>query len=384
MPSSHGERRTDSSSADLAQRILEREERFRRAHEVAADAVTVPASERLAWVESHPDCLCCEFAELMIAISRERRGEEPHDSVRYAHLAVCAAEASVRILGDFDDDVRALAWAELGNAHRICGDLRLAGIAFHQARSRAKQASDPLVQVEVDSLEASYRDYRREFALAEKLLRRARRIATRVGGTELTARIDVQLAEIARRTERYTEAIEIISAALSDLDVRSCPRLAIIGIHNLSYCLLELGALDPGLSLLRRFQPAYLAFADPRLRTRRDWLEAKALAQRGELEESESLLLQVLEMFAALRCPYEVAIVHLDLAEICIVQSRWMDVERITSALLDICRTIGADTESIAAVQLLGETAARRQITVKAMLDVATVVRRHLAPRAEL
>jgi tetratricopeptide (TPR) repeat protein len=374
----------DRWAVALGQRISEREERIRRAYEVAAEAVTVPPAERQAWVASRPDCLCPEFVELMIAMARERRGEEPRESVQFAHLAVSAAEAYVRAGGEDGDDARALAWAELGNAHRICGDLRRAGIAFDHARGRMRHSSDPLVRAEVYSLEASYRDYRREFVIADRLLRRAVRLERRLGTKDAVVKLQIQRAEIARRTQRYSEAIETLIPALRSIDARRFPRLAVVGIHNLSYCLLQIGALQEGLAILRRFRPAYIAFADPRLRARRAWLEAKALGWAEDLDESEMLLRAVLERFAELDCPYEVAIVHLDLAEICIAQNRWTDVEKIAAALLTICNASGVDTEGIAAIQLLKEAATRRQITSQALLDAMTAIRRNLAPRAVL
>lgn len=370
----------DRLPASLADRVAAREERFRRAHAVAAEVVTLPPAERRAFVAAHPDCLCPEFVELMIAMARERRGEEPRDSVRCAHLAVTAIEAYVGAGGRHGDDLRALAWAELGNAHRICGDLRSAGTAFHYARERVRCAADPLVRAVVYQTEAAYCDYTCEFDRAMRLLRRAERLQARFGTPNAIALTRILRAETARRTGRLIEAIDLLRSALELLDIRDEPRLALVAVHNLAHCLIDASAFDAALGILRRFRPAYQAFGGPRDRALRALLEARAVRGAGLPALAEAMLVEVRDRFVELESPYEVATVDLDLAEVYAIEDRWSELEAVATETLALCTAYGVGTEALAAAKLLCEGAQRRQATAESVLGLVARLRGHLAP----
>lgn len=380
-PRTGGEDSHERWTAALAQRVEEREERIRRAYGAAAEAVTVPAAERRAWIASRPDCLCPEFVELMIAMAREHRGEEPRESVRFAHLAVTAAEEYVRAGGEDGDDARALAWAELGNSHRICGDLRLAGIAFHHAREKASLIADPLVRAEILSLEASFRDYNSEFEEAERLLLKAERLAHRTGTPSLRGRLLCQRAEVVRCIGRITDAIELLEDALQIINPRIDPQLALVGLHNLTYCLILGGHPKAGLRLLQRLRPAYLSFASERLIARKAWIEAEAHERLGDSDSAELLFETARDRFAELESPLDVALVGLDLARIHSLSDRWEEVERVALETLELCRSIGVRTEILAAAKLLVDVAARRQSEAEEVVSLILTLRRMLAPR---
>lgn len=365
--------------AALARRVAEREERIRRAHEVAAEAVTVPAAERQAWIASQPDCLCPEFVELMIAMAREHRGEEPRESVRFAHLAVSAIEAYIRFGGGDGDDVRALAWAELGNAHRINGDLRSAGIAFHHARERVRYVSDPLVRANVFSLDASYLDCVSEFDAADRLLARAERIELRYGTRTALGKILMQRGMAAQRGGRLLRAVNFYQRSLASLDPRQEPQLAVLGVHNLVDCLIDAGCFATALSILHRYQVAYEVFATPVVCARRRWLEAKALLGSGSVSMSEPLLEAVRLRFSELERPYETAMVTLDLIEARAKMQRWKDVELTAAECLALCRAIGANSEAVAAATVLHEVASRRQESAEKIALLVSAVRQRLA-----
>jgi len=374
----------DRLPASLVDRVAAREERFRRAHAVAAEVVTLPPAERRAFVAAHPDCLCPEFVELMIAMARERRGEEPRDSVRCAHLAVTAIEAYAGAGGRDGDDLRALAWAELGNAHRICGDLRSAGMAFHRARERVRYVADPLVRAEVYQIEASYRDYTCEFDRAVRLLRRAERLQVRFGTPNAVAVIRILRAEPARRTGHLIEAIDLLQSAFGLFNVREQPRLALIGVHNLANCLIDAGAFDTALGILRRFRPLYGTFGGPRDRALRALLEARAVRGAGLSSLAEAMLVEVRDRLVELESPYEIATVDLDLAEIYAVEHRWSDLETVAAETLALCTAYGVGTEALAAAKLLCDAAQRRQATAESVLGLVARLRDHLAPLTRL
>lgn len=379
--SDHGRNPHAELGRDLARRLEERDERTRRAHAAAAEVTGLPAAERPGSIRSHPDCLEPAFIELMIAIARERRGPAPEESVAYAHLAAAAAEAA-HAAGRDVDDARALAFAELGNAHRICGDLRRAGIAFGLARERARYAADPLVRAEVDSLEASYRDYCNDFAGAERLLRRAERIERRLGTPHGVGRVRLKLGNIAQGRGDLEAAIALYRAALDLVDPAEEPRLVMVGIHNLASCSIDAGQHDAALSLLRRHRSLFESAGSAADRALVGWLEARAARTAGLLELAEATFEEARDQFVSLRRPYETGLVLLELAEIYAVGKRWSELEKVAAATLTLCRANGIASEGVAAAMLLCTAARRRQETTEGIARLVAAVRDHLSPPA--
>jgi len=379
--SDHGRNPHAEPALDLARRLEERDERTRRAHAAAAEATGLPPAERPGFVLAHPDCLEPAFIELMIAIARERRGPAPEESVAYAHLAAAAAEAA-HAAGRDVDDARALAFAELGNAHRICGDLRRAGIAFGLARERARFAADPLVRAEVDSLEASYLDYCNEFAAAERLLRRAERIERRLGTPHGVGRLFLKRGSLAQGRGDLAAAIFLYRSGLDLIDPGEEPRLALVGVHNLASCFIDAGEHDAALSLLRRHRSRYESIGTAADRATMGWLEGRAARTAGLLELAEATFEEARDQFVSLGRPYETGLVLLELAEIYAVERRWPELENVAAATLALCHANGIESEGVAAAMLLCAAAQRRQETAEGIATLVAAVRDHLAPQA--
>lgn len=366
----------------LMRRLEERDQRSCRAHAAAAELMGLPAAERPAFAGGHPDCLSPEFIELMIAMARERRGPAPEESVAFAHLAATAAEAAHAAGADDVDDARALAFAELGNAHRICGDLRRAGVAFGLARERVRFAPDPLVKAEVDSLEASYLDKRGEVDKSERLLARAERIQRACGSPDGVGRIQVQRGLLAHTRGDWPEAIQLLRGALALVDPCAEPQLVLIAVHNLAASLIEAGDYDAALSLLRRNRYAYEANGSSLALARFTWLEGKAALRAGLLSLAESALEEAREAFASEERPYEAALICLDLAEASARQQRWTEVEELAATTLALCRACGVEPEALAAANLLHHASQQRQLSTEALLALAATVRERLKPLA--
>ena len=233
-------------------------------------------------------------------------------------------------------------------------------------------------------IEASYRDYTCEFDRATRLLRRAERLQIRFGTPNAVAVIRILRAEPARRTGRLIEAIDLLQSALGLLDVRDQPRLAIMAVHNLGHCLIDAGAFDAALGILRRFKPAYETFAKPRDRALRTLLEARSVRGAGLVSLAEAMLMEARDRLVELASPYEVVTVDLDLAELYAVENRWTELETIAGETLALCTAYGVGTEALAAAKLLCDAAERRQVTAGNVLGLVARLRDHLAPLTRL
>jgi tetratricopeptide (TPR) repeat protein len=138
-------------------------------------------AERLAAVDSDPAFHSWGLCRLLLApASRLTGAEPPETAARLAALAVAVAGH----LGDayhpsWVRDLRALAFARLGDARRAMGELTSAGHAFESARSLSQAGTgDPALEAELLTLEALLRRDQRRLVEASQLLDRAYAIDT--------------------------------------------------------------------------------------------------------------------------------------------------------------------------------------------------------------
>ena len=130
-----------------------------------------PARQQL-FLEHAAAALQRAVCELLLERARAQRHQSARETLRLAELALLVAERCGG--GPGAGELRARAWAELGNARRILADLPGAAQAFAQAeRLIAPGCTDPLFPAELLSLRASLAHDRREFDEAGSLLRRS-------------------------------------------------------------------------------------------------------------------------------------------------------------------------------------------------------------------
>src|SRR4051812_34895194 len=112
-----------------------------------------------------------EGCEALLAASRELRYQDPEAMVFLAALAVGVAERLDQLPQKDVADLRARAWAELGNARPVANDLGGAEAALERALLSAEYGSgDPLLLARLLDLTASLYSDQRRFDLAFQLL----------------------------------------------------------------------------------------------------------------------------------------------------------------------------------------------------------------------
>lgn len=357
-----GEGASESGSGWRPHRHLaERDERILAAHAAASEVLALPVDERLDRLRTDRACQTVEFAELLIGLARERRFDAPREELRLARLALAAFAADRdRARDDGWATAHALAWAEVGNALRIGGELRTAAAAFHHARTAMRGSTDPAAEVDLLKLEASFLSYRREFARADRLLRRAERMQRHNATPEALARIWIGMADAASRSADFKRAISLLDLSLRFVDSRRSPHFVLGCVHNLAACLIEAGDWNGGLDLIERSRPAYEQFGDPRLQGRRIWVEAQARCRGGQTDRGELLLATARHRFVELACPYEITLISLELAMLYLHTGRWKQAEEAAVSARTLARAHGIESEGDAADAVLGDVSSRR------------------------
>jgi hypothetical protein len=294
-----------------------------------------------------------ELAEVLLGLARENRGF-PSVSAEWAELGLrslaTSAERPERA------EVAALCWAEIGNAWRIASKWSPAKSAFGEAQRELRGVADPLVHVEVASLEASLLDARRQLPLAVQVLRAALDVAESLAAdTLVVARLRVQLGTVLGHAEELESAVQELVLAFEQIDGRRAPQLALTCVHNLAEFAVDLGRTDLPIGLLMSWEPAYAQ--SEALQVRRRWLLARIGIRTDFTIVSAEMLSQVERHYELLGAHRELAL----LAETALeLHASKGDRPRLVTAaarLAKLAAQLDLPADLLAAVAIINELA---------------------------
>jgi tetratricopeptide (TPR) repeat protein len=307
--------------------------------------------------------------EELISESRAHRHDSAAETLRYAELAVLAAE---RYTGPDADELRARALAERGNARRIAGDLRAAEKDFAVAQRLLRAGSaDPLVEAQLLSLRASLADDLRRFDVAIQLLKKATAQFDRFDDMPGLARTLIKLGRVHGRRGEPREGIAWMLQALKLPAIHQDPALKMIALHNLIYLVMEAGDPAEAATLLAYVRPVVLANASPLDRLRFDWLSARIDRDLGNAPVAARMLERLRASYLHENLPYEVALVSLDLAVVYVQLDRRSALNELAAETTELLGRLGVRREQIAALRLLVQAEADDAVRLAAGLTAA-------------
>ena len=277
-------------------------------------------------------------------------------------------------------DLRALAWAQLGNAERTAGELRAAERAFHAAWDLLERGTrDPIARARVLSLHASLRGDQSRFDEAIGLASRAARLYQRAGDLHGYGRTLIKLATFHAYRDELDTACARLDEAVPHLDPEREPRTLFAVRFNRAAYLERAGRLDES--------AAELAMADRLGRTTLDrirlgWLAGKLALRRGDAAASERELLAAREAYLAQGLAYETAQVSLDLAVLYAEQGRTADQHRLAREIIPLFAARDVHPEARAALTLYCDAARAEGVSAGLAREVADYLERaHDRPR---
>jgi tetratricopeptide (TPR) repeat protein len=280
----------------------------------------------------------------LIQESRKWRHESAIETLRFAELAVIVADRLDTTAGE----LRTRAYAERGNAYRICGDLRAAESDFQTARGMALYCADPLFHADLLSFRASLAREGYEFDEAHRLLLAALKRYSRYGDVTKVAQTLIKLGEMhayrndpQRGIPPVLRALEIVGS--TDVELR------IVGLSVLLYLVAETGELHEAAELARQTHQLFETRA-PRLgRLRFDWFRARLESDQGDYELALGHLRRIHRRLSLEGLSYDVALISLDLALTYIRRGRQAGPAR-SSALeaVALCEQLGVDKGPLA------------------------------------
>jgi tetratricopeptide (TPR) repeat protein len=271
--------------------------------------------------------------------------------VDIVRLAVLVAERlDETVLGkERVGDLKAAAWAQLGNARRIAEDFEGARRAFNEAwRLLESGTGDATEEVRLISLEASYMKDIGDFEVAESSLEEALEICRRSGDAHLQGRILIQMGEIIGHLHPE-RGISHLRKALALLDPSREPRLELCAQHALAQFLSDSGDPETGLAVLERARPLYRQFNDDLTQLRLHWVEGKIAFRLGDYAEAENIFGQLWEELRARDLRQEVVLVTVDLAQVLAAKGETARAAQLAAESYSIMKNWGLHKDALAA-----------------------------------
>ncbi|HEX3128383.1 MAG TPA: tetratricopeptide repeat protein, partial [Thermoanaerobaculia bacterium] len=255
------------------------------------------------------------LCESLIARSQACRWQDPEQMVLLAERAVAAADSvDPNEYGrELVADLRARAYAELANAHRVSDDLESAERVLRRAVEHSSRGTqDPLLLARIMRLTAALRSAQRRFDEALSLIDACYTIYERHGDRSNAGRALISKGLYVGYDNDPEGAIRFLEAGLSMINPATDPKLVLSAVHNLVGFLADCGRFAEAHRILRRARPAYGAEGDRLALIKMRWLEGRVAAGLGETAEAERAFLEVQVDLEKAGLSYHVALVSMD------------------------------------------------------------------------
>jgi tetratricopeptide (TPR) repeat protein len=251
-------------------------------------------------------------------------------------------------------DARALAWAYLGNMHRITCDQTKAEQALRIALEHQKLSGDPLTKSEILSFLASLRRSQERFeecaVLYDQVIEICREGEDRHGeGRALIAKGtglgDRTIGEIGGRRE----TIRLLRKGMARIDPSAEPELMLTARHNILYYLAESGGAYEAHQMLKKERHLYLGIGKSAHVAKLPWLEGIIAEGLGRLGESQAFLWKSREILDEGQRSLDAAFVSLRLGFVLSKQGRRSEAKRLVEEIIPVFESLDVSRAASAA-----------------------------------
>jgi tetratricopeptide (TPR) repeat protein len=343
----------------------------------------LPYDQQLRQVEEDGGLQTWALCRLLLRKSLEATLHRPELAVQLAFLAVkITAHLGEAYHRDWVMDLRALAFAYLGNARRVVGELQSAADAFHEAHSylRRSGSGNPRVEAEILDLEASLLRGERRFGAALELLERVRATYT----SEDPEIRDMHLAGQALVKKAYTleqmgdveQAIAVLREAAPLVVEERDPRLLLCLRHNLACLLSAAGKSEEALALLHEVKELALRLGNDLDLVRLRWAEGRVAFGSGQRGPAEQAFKEVQREFLERDMGYDAALVSLDLAILYAQEGCIAELKQLSLDILPVFSSREVHREAMAALLLFQHACEEERLTVELARQLASLLAR--------
>lgn len=315
--------------------------------------------------------------EMLLAASWDLRHNDAREMLRLAELALFAAERlPAEPYGqETIADLRARAWAELANAHRVAAELPEADQAMAQAVAWQRRGSgDPWLLVRIADLMASLLADQRRFAEAGELIVKVHRFYHRNGERRLAGRALISRGIFAGNDNDSRTALAFLTEGLASIDRREDRHLAALAVQAIIWNLVRCGRFRQARIHLWRSRALLVEHGGKLHFLRVRWIEGLIHAGLGDFARAESDLTAARRGFEAAGSPYNAALVSLDLAAAWLQQGKTKEVRRLVEEMIATFRALRIAREAVAALLILREACDREAASVEQLRSVTLLL----------
>ena len=350
--------------------------------------LSVGPEDRLAQLEADARFWSWGLCEILVRESRRVAPEAASEARHLAELAVHTADLiqeSGPVEVKWVYQLRSLAWASLGNASKVAGDLPGADRSFEMSdgwwEAGSEDVGDALgYEPVLLSLKAPLRTAQRRFSEALGLLDRAADLFLN-GPPEhrdphLAGRTLISKAFVLMEMGASAAAIEILRQAAGLIAPGRDPRLVLCIRHNVVENLFRMGCYAEASQLLPELRELALLSGTAQDRLRLDWVEGRVAAGLGDHERAGRLLSKVRQTFLDADNAFEAALAGLDLAVSYLGIGRTGEVRQLAEEMVAVFREVEIPREALAALLLFREAARRETATAALAREAAAALDR--------
>lgn len=346
---------------------------------LVAELVQASEAEQVLLLSSEERLLTWGVCDLLIRESHQAAFEDPGVAESLANLAISlASRLSPAVYGRaFLCDVKAIAWAYLGNARRVRSDLKGAAQALVTAEEYlADGVGDPLSEAQILNLRASLLRDQRQFDESQLVLERVLSIYRLAGDTQLEGRTLIKKAMAYSDSGKPAGAIPLLRRALDLLDQTIDPRAVLCAQHNLVICLMDSGHLPEATAVFAATLPLYEHFPEFSTSQLHDWIHAKLAAAHGRTLEAEAIYEAVRQRFLERGIGYDAAVVSLELSALYLRRGMTGEVKRLAEEMYAVFQSRDVHREAMAALLVFQRAALADAATLQMVEQLTAYLRR--------
>ena len=320
------------------------------------------------------------LCEALLRKSYELRFSNPKRMLDLADSAAGVAE-HIRLekypWPGFVADLRAKAFAELGNAYRVNDRLSEANAAFQRAEEFLEEGTgDPVLHARMLDLLASLRSAQRRLEETIALLDQVHGLYLEADDPHLAGRALISMGGATRCLGYPREAVGMFEKGLRLLKPERDAQLIAIAQQGLLDALTDAG--EYRLARRRLFQSNLReAFAaEPLNLLKLRWVEGKIHAGLGRPARAERAFCGVRLEFLRLGQVYDASLAGLDLSALLLRQGRVAEVRELAEEMHAIFEDLGIELEAARALQFVREACRLQVVTVSMIERVRTFLER--------
>jgi transcriptional regulator with XRE-family HTH domain len=322
------------------------------------------AAQRKLLVEKVAEFQTWALSELLCEESIKAAGDSADRALELANLALRVAELAP---GEeaWRQRVQGYAWAHVGNARRVKGDLPSADEAFGRFQklwsAGARGDSGLLNEARVLGLEVSLRRYQARFVEARDLLDRA--LAVDKGGE--AKYLLLNKAKLLEETDDLSGAVSALQEAAPIIELEGETRFLLLLRHNLAVCLCAMERYGEVWELLPEIEALAAKVGNDLDALRLHWLKGRLWAGLGRRDEAVKTFFLVREGLLSRGIAYDAAVVSLELATVYQEAGRLEEVKSLARQMVPVFGLQGVHREALAALTLFRDAAERESVTLE-------------------